>query len=107
MWDHLYHGFTNGNCVACLGTSEVLDSAPSGLDFPEGVSISSGIVARHAYSILDCRRVGPLKLLYVRNPWACVRWKGRFAPGDTPNWSRDLEQELGYDHKAAVSETIR
>lgn len=29
-------------CVACLGTSEVADAAPSGLDYPEGVSQSSG-----------------------------------------------------------------
>lgn len=58
VWDQLYDGLIHGKCVACLGTSEVADAAPSGLDYPEGVSQSSGIVARHAYSVLNFREVG-------------------------------------------------
>lgn len=45
-------GLSEGRCVACLGTSEVFDAAPSGLDFPEGVSVSTGMFVSSAYVFL-------------------------------------------------------
>eukprot|EP01053_Blabericola_migrator_P013316 Blabericola_migrator_1__13315@NODE_935_length_5982_cov_124_245309_g650_i0_p1_GENE_NODE_935_length_5982_cov_124_245309_g650_i0NODE_935_length_5982_cov_124_245309_g650_i0_p1_ORF_typecomplete_len1432_score233_59Peptidase_C2/PF00648_21/9_7e70Calpain_III/PF01067_22/0_76Calpain_III/PF01067_22/2_6e14Calpain_III/PF01067_22/7_1e03_NODE_935_length_5982_cov_124_245309_g650_i04214716 len=101
VWKQLYTGFSRGRCVACLGTSEVADAAPSGLDFLEGVSISSGIVARHAYSVLSCREIMGRRLLYVRNPWACVRWKGKYGPGDAA-WTPELAQACHYDYRGAL-----
>lgn len=104
VWRKLHDGFRQGTLIACLGTSEIVDAAPTGLDFPEGVSISSGIVAKHAYSILDIKEVdGRIRLLYVRNPWAIIRWKGPFCPGDHANWTPALEQVCNYDSKLAAS----
>ncbi|KEP64547.1 UNVERIFIED_CONTAM: calpain family cysteine protease domain-containing protein [Hammondia hammondi] len=102
IWTQLYLGLTAGRCVACLGTSEVSDAAPSGLDFPEGVSVSSGIVARHAYSILNYAEIEGHRLLYVKNPWGCVRWKGKFSPSDKASWTQNMKEKLGYDPATAA-----
>eukprot|EP00923_Selenidium_pygospionis_P035191 GHVN01061360.1.p1 GENE.GHVN01061360.1~~GHVN01061360.1.p1 ORF type:complete len:1429 (-),score=298.29 GHVN01061360.1:269-4216(-) len=103
VWSVLHEGLTSHRCVACLGTSEVADAAPSGLDYPEGVSVASGIVARHAYSILQYREVFGHRLLYVKNPWGCIRWKGKFGPGDTESWTPYMRKELDYNRKHAAA----
>ncbi|CBZ49585.1 hypothetical protein NCLIV_000790 [Neospora caninum Liverpool] len=102
IWTQLFLGLSAGRCVACLGTSEVSDAAPSGLDFPEGVSVSSGIVARHAYSILNYAEIEGHRLLYVKNPWGCVRWKGKFSPSDKTSWTQNMKDQLGYDPATAA-----
>ncbi|KAL8274106.1 hypothetical protein Esti_001948 [Eimeria stiedai] len=101
VWFQLNRGLRDGRCVACLGTSEVFDAAPSGLEFPEGVSVSSGIVARHAYSVLRHAEVLGFRLLYVKNPWGCMRWRGRFSPSDKKTWTHELKMALNYDPAVA------
>ncbi|KAL8450454.1 hypothetical protein Emed_002542 [Eimeria media] len=101
VWFQLNRGLRDGRCVACLGTSEVFDAAPSGLEFPEGVSVSSGIVARHAYSVLRHAEVMGFRLLYVKNPWGCMRWRGRFSPADKKTWTHELKTALNYDPAVA------
>uniref|UniRef100_A0A0G4GVB9 Calpain catalytic domain-containing protein n=1 Tax=Chromera velia CCMP2878 TaxID=1169474 RepID=A0A0G4GVB9_9ALVE len=95
-WKELFNGWRDGRCVACLGTSEIEDAAPSGLEFPEGVSISSGIVARHAYSIIRCSEAYGNRLLFVKNPWGVMRWKGEWAP-NSPRWTKEMRKALDYD----------
>ncbi|XP_053992317.1 uncharacterized protein LOC128883708 isoform X2 [Hylaeus volcanicus] len=102
VWEQLYDGLCTGKCVACLGTSDIWDSAPSGLSYPEGVSQSSGIVARHAYSILRFRYLNGKRLLFMKNPWCCVRWRGAYSPYDKKNWTKQLEKELGYNRKESA-----
>lgn len=78
-------GYGAGRCVLCVGTSELADAVPDAearkLGHIEGVSVSTGLVARHAYPVLDCQQLGPHRLLRLKNPWGRVRWRGRFAPG--------------------------
>mmetsp|Transcript_85680 Transcript_85680/g.239422 ORF Transcript_85680/g.239422 Transcript_85680/m.239422 type:complete len:931 (+) Transcript_85680:117-2909(+) len=89
-WDEIFNitsnGFRYGHCVVCVGTSELADAEPDAearrLGHIEGVSASTGLVARHAYPVIDCRRLGRHRLLHLKNPWGRVRWRGRFAPGD-------------------------
>lgn len=89
-WDDIFaeacEGYHRGRCVVCVGTSELEDAAPDAearrLGHIEGVSVSTGLVSRHAYPVLDCRRLGGARLLRLKNPWGRVRWRGRFAPGD-------------------------
>ncbi|OEH77647.1 calpain family cysteine protease domain-containing protein [Cyclospora cayetanensis] len=102
VWFQLHRGLSEGRCVACLGTSEVFDAAPSGLEFPEGVSVSTGIVARHAYSVLRHAEVLGFRLLYVKNPWGCMRWRGKFSPGDKRTWTSELKEALDYDPAISV-----
>ena len=41
--------------------------------------------------------VDGLRLLQVKNPWCRVRWKGRYSPTDTKNWTTSLRKKLAYD----------
>jgi hypothetical protein len=89
-WDQVFveasEGYRRGSCVVCVGTSELSNTAPDAearrLGHIEGVSVTTGLVARHAYPVLDCRQLGDHRLLRLKNPWGRVRWRGRFAPGD-------------------------
>lgn len=89
-------GLLDGRCVVCLGTTEIFDAQPSAdarqLGHVEGVSRSLGLVAHHAYPVLDCRTVGPYRLLFLKNPWGQIRWRGSFAPGDQM-WKQDHVKE--------------
>eukprot|EP00761_Pharyngomonas_kirbyi_P011973 gb/GECH01011999.1/.p1 GENE.gb/GECH01011999.1/~~gb/GECH01011999.1/.p1 ORF type:complete len:575 (+),score=114.10 gb/GECH01011999.1/:1-1725(+) len=71
-----------------------------------GCSISSGreeknrdagVVAGHAYSLLDIRetRDGHC-LLKLRNPWGMFEWRGAFSDRDTRRWTSSLLKELDY-----------
>lgn len=96
-WDEVFaeaaDGYHTGRCVVCVGTSELADAVPNGearrLGHIEGVSVSTGLVSRHAYPVLDCRQVGRHRLLRLKNPWGRVRWRGRFSPGDAA-WAEVL-----------------
>lgn len=96
-WDEVfseaYEGYHSGRCVVCVGTSELVDAAPDAearrLGHIEGVSVTTGLVSRHAYPVLDCRQLGKHRLLRLKNPWGRVRWRGRFSPGDAA-WSEAL-----------------
>ncbi|SOV24656.1 calpain [Plasmodium sp. DRC-Itaito] len=103
VWNNIYDGIKKGKCVVCLGTLELKDAAPSGLDYPEGVSISTGIVTRHAYSILNIEDYNGDKLLYIKNPWGCIRWKGRYSHNDIETWTKELQKKLNYSLEKAIS----
>lgn len=64
-------------------------------------SRKTGIVARHAYSVMDIQEVEGYRLLFVRNPWACVRWKGSFSPGDAA-WTTSIESACNYSSAEAA-----
>ncbi|GFE53383.1 calpain family cysteine protease domain-containing protein [Babesia ovis] len=101
IWDVMYAGFCSGSCVVCLGTSEIADATPAGDDGPEGISVSSGIVSNHAYSVLDIKDVlmpdkTQLRMMYLKNPWGIVSWTKRFSPGDTVSWTKEMCTVLDY-----------
>ncbi|WBY58823.1 calpain [Plasmodium yoelii yoelii] len=101
VWDNMYDGIKKGKCVVCLGTLELPDAAPSGLEYPEGVSISTGIVTKHAYSILNIESYKGDKLLYIKNPWGCIRWKGKYSHHDDETWTKKLQKKLNYSLEKA------
>ncbi|CRH00735.1 calpain, putative [Plasmodium relictum] len=103
IWNNIYDGIKKGKCVVCLGTLELKDAAPSGLDYPEGVSMSTGIVTRHAYSILNIETHNEDKLLYIKNPWGCIRWKGKYSHYDVTTWTKELQRKLNYSLEKAKS----
>ena len=74
------------------------------VDIPKVVSSSTGLVAGHAYPVLQCCLEEGQRLLYVKNPWGHTRWKGRYAPGDLV-WTSNpiLASKLGYNSQAAAS----
>lgn len=93
-WDEVFNmaaeGYRCGRCIICVGTTRLEDAVPNELarrlGHVEGVSTSTGLVANHAYPVLDCRRIGRHRLLRMKNPWGRVRWCGRYSPGDAQSW---------------------
>ena len=108
IFDTAQQGFAKGQCVICIGTTELPDAMTNELalrsGYSEGVSSSTGLVAGHAYPVLQCCLEEGQRLLYVKNPWGHTRWKGRYAPGDLV-WTSNpiLASKLGYNSQAAAS----
>ena len=48
-----------------------------------------GLLANHAYSILDVKELHGLRLLQVRNPWGRISWKGNWS-FNSPSWTPEL-----------------
>lgn len=102
VWDVMYGGFCSGSCVVCVGTGEIADAAPPELEYTEGISMSSGIVSDHAYSVLKLMDISMpdksrVRLLYLNNPWRRVSWNKRFSPYDEESWTPELRQILKYN----------
>ncbi|OLQ10354.1 Calpain-7 [Symbiodinium microadriaticum] len=108
MFDTAQKGFANGQCVVCVGTTEIADATTNELavrsGHVEGVSVSTGLVAGHAYPVLRCCTVQGRRLLFLKNPWGHTRWKGKFSPGDV-QWQANpgLAEALNYDNTAAAA----
>ncbi|MCJ1248506.1 hypothetical protein MMC30_005724 [Trapelia coarctata] len=59
-----------------------------------------GVVAMHAYSIMEAKEVNGLRLLKVRNPWGKTEWQGPWSDGSkewTPEWMQILNHKFGDD----------
>ena len=90
IFDAAQRGFASGHCILCVGTTELQDATSNERalqsGYSEGVSSSTGLVAGHAYPVLNSFSEEGHRLLFLKNPWGHTRWKGRFAPGDAV-WS--------------------
>lgn len=108
VFDTAQQGFQKGQCILCVGTTELPDATTCELalrsGYSEGVSSSTGLVAGHAYPVLRCCLEEGQRLLHLKNPWGHTRWKGKFAPGDLL-WKSNplLEAKLGYNSEAAAA----
>ena len=54
-----------------------------------------GILANHAYSILDMRSHSSQKLFRLRNPWGRVEWSGKFSD-KWSGWTDELKKKLDW-----------
>ena len=73
-------------------------------DFSDAESERTGLVAGHAYAMLDVKAVqGGRRLFLLKNPWAHVRWKGRFSERDVDSWTPALQAALRFDPKSAAN----
>ncbi|KAL9647931.1 hypothetical protein ABK040_008202 [Willaertia magna] len=61
---------------------------------------AKGIVAGHAYAILDVKETSDkkYKLIKLRNPWGCFEWKGAWSDSSR-NWTFQYRKELGQETK--------
>jgi len=50
-------------------------------------SLPNGLVAGHAYTILQCKEVKGYRLLNIRNPWGKIEWRGDWSDG-SPLWTQ-------------------
>ena len=60
-----------------------------------------GLVANHAYALLDIREEEGQRLFLLMNPWRHLRWRGNFSDMDTVHWTISLQKKLNYDPKKA------
>jgi len=65
------------------------------------ISAIHGLVAGHAYSMLECREVhvgGTVrKIIRIRNPWAEIEWTGSWNDED-PIWDKIRPEEKARYH---------
>ncbi|VDO97041.1 unnamed protein product, partial [Heligmosomoides polygyrus] len=52
-----------------------------------------GLLARHAYSVLDVVQEGEHRLLRLRNPWGSFVWNGKWSK-NWSGWPKDLKKKL-------------
>lgn len=57
-----------------------------------------GLVANHAYTLLDVKEVGGTRLAKIRNPWSKEGYHGKWSDSD-PVWTPSLLKQAG--HKIA------
>ncbi|MCJ1418636.1 hypothetical protein MMC32_004984, partial [Xylographa parallela] len=59
-----------------------------------------GVVAMHAYSIMEAREINGERLVKIRNPWGRTEWQGAWSDGSsewTPEWMQLLNHRFGND----------
>ncbi|RCN26930.1 calpain family cysteine protease, partial [Ancylostoma caninum] len=59
----------------------------------EEVFRRNGLLAKHAYSVLDVRQEGEHRVLRLRNPWGSFVWKGKWS-NNWSGWPQDLKRKL-------------
>jgi len=89
-WDRLYSANSFGDCLITVSTTR---------DISEEKAKSLGLITGHAYAVLDVHQSqNGIKLLQLKNPWACKGWTGKYSPRDKMSWRDiDLKEALGYD----------
>eukprot|EP00750_Incisomonas_marina_P001804 INCI11673.1.p1 GENE.INCI11673.1~~INCI11673.1.p1 ORF type:complete len:668 (-),score=115.51 INCI11673.1:621-2456(-) len=88
IWQRLLSAFNKyGDCLVSISTTALTKEQEE----------RYGLVSGHAYAVLRVVEVDGLRLLQVKNPWCRVRWKGRYSPTDTKNWTTSLRKKLAYD----------
>jgi len=89
-WERLYSANSFGDCLITVSTTR---------DMTEEKAKSLGLVTGHAYAVLNVfQSKSGIKLLRLKNPWACKGWTGKYSPHDTFGWQDSgLKAELGYD----------
>ncbi|XP_037044700.1 calpain-7-like [Bradysia coprophila] len=93
LFDQLKTAINDGRCLITVITST---------EISEEEVKRSGLVARHAYAVLDMREIDGVKLLQLKNPWSQTRWKGNYSEYDIVHWTKKLQQLLDYDPKQAT-----
>ncbi|VVD05817.1 unnamed protein product [Leptidea sinapis] len=92
LFTRLYSRLPRGDVLATVATGSLSDTDAE----------RTGLVAAHAYALLDVRLVNGVKLLKLKNPWSHLRWRGRYSELDTTSWTPALRAELGYDPDSAA-----
>ncbi|KAJ6649460.1 Calpain-7, partial [Pseudolycoriella hygida] len=92
IFERLQNGLAQGRCLITVATGELSDEE----------SERTGLVATHAYAVLDLKEIDGVKLLQLKNPWSHLRWKGNYSELDAVHWTAELQDLLGYDPRLAA-----
>ncbi|KAL3272897.1 hypothetical protein HHI36_014357 [Cryptolaemus montrouzieri] len=84
-----------------MAKGDVLVTVATG-ELSDNVAERSGLVATHAYAVMDVRTVNGVRLLKLKNPWSHLRWRGNYSELDTVHWTAELQSLLRYDPSSAA-----
>nr|XP_022900986.1 calpain-7-like [Onthophagus taurus] len=85
-----------------LSKGDVLVSVATG-ELSDAEAERTGLVATHAYAVLDARTIDDVRLLQLKNPWSHLRWKGNYSELDIRHWTPQLQKTLNYDPNSAAA----
>ena len=83
---------SKGDVLVTVATGELSDSEAE----------RTGLVATHAYALMDVKFVNGVRLLKLKNPWSHLRWKGNYSELDVRHWTAELQETLKYDPNSAA-----
>eukprot|EP01063_Lacrimia_lanifica_P033299 TRINITY_DN5874_c0_g1_i2.p1 TRINITY_DN5874_c0_g1~~TRINITY_DN5874_c0_g1_i2.p1 ORF type:complete len:1026 (+),score=319.15 TRINITY_DN5874_c0_g1_i2:56-3133(+) len=97
-WARLHSAHHKGLIMVTVAT-------PSKQEMPEEWREKLGLIAGHAYSVLDFAEytgggAKPVRLMKIMNPWRSQRWMGRYSHQDNKSWTADLVKHFRYDRSA-------
>ncbi|XP_026469343.1 calpain-7-like isoform X1 [Ctenocephalides felis] len=84
-----------------LARGKVLVTVATG-ELSEADQDRTGLVATHAYAVMDAVNVDGVNLLKLKNPWSHLRWRGNYSELDTIHWTQELQEQLNYDPNLAA-----
>ena len=61
----------------------------------------AGLVPTHAYALLDIKEALGCRLFLLKNPWAHLRWKGKYSENDERHWTPEMQRAFNYDLQTA------
>ncbi|KAI4456313.1 calpain-7 [Holotrichia oblita] len=92
LFNSLETRMAKGDVLVSVATGEMSDSEAE----------RTGLVATHAYAVMDVRTVNGVQLLQLKNPWSHLRWKGNYSELDIRHWTPELQRLLNYDPNSAA-----
>lgn len=92
VFERLQNGLAQGRCLITVATGDLSDEEAE----------RTGLVATHAYAVLDLKEIDGVKLIQLKNPWSHLRWKGNYSELDAVHWTARLQEALAYDPKLAA-----
>ncbi|KAJ2948894.1 hypothetical protein O0L34_g5826 [Tuta absoluta] len=92
LYDTIQSRMARGDVLVTVATGEQTDAQAE----------RTGLVATHAYAVLDVVCVNGVKLLKLKNPWSHLRWRGNYSELDTVHWTPQLRGQLNYDPDSAA-----
>ena len=95
LWERMTSASRFGDCLLTVATGELKE-----FDGQEEDKV--GLVSTHAYAVLQVRQVLGQRLVQLKNPWSCLRWKGAYSVSDTARWTAELQKALAYDPAGAA-----
>jgi len=85
LWERIFNGYKNRDCLITCGTGPIENED------------AIGLVSGHAYAILEIIEFKGDRMLMVKNPWGHKCYKGKFHVDDNQNWTPERKRAFGYD----------
>ena len=83
-WGRVKLAHKKGTALFTMGTKEMTEEEEE----------RTGLCGGHAYAVLDVVEELGQRLVKLKNPWANIRWKGDYSPGDDKHWTPELKKAL-------------